>query len=483
MEEGALTALGEYRDPARERAFRDAQHPLMLTQTRRVAVVSGLAYMGGAVPFGWAFGELPGYHVTNVGRVLVLVACLYLGLHPAVSRSARTMERASVLVGFLAAVGLLPMFVLTPVGPHGNGTLAVAVMVVVALFMNVPVRWSVAVVALIASETVLVNQFVLDASVLDAGLVAVVVLPVALISVIAASRHGATQRRLVASLTAAAEARFGRAREAEDRALAERNLAAREQALMALVEHAPVPFVITDRGTRRALATNAAWRRLFEVPDDALDFDVSSVTSPEQLAALAAVMARDGAIHGAAVAMTTTSGRTVHCRISSVASELGGRPCVVTSLLDVTSQHEHTRALEQARQSAEAASAAKSAFLAHMSHEIRTPLNALIGLSHLLEGTPLDGEQRHFLDRIQLASRTLLGLLNAMLDIAKIEAGELSLEHIELDLPLLLREVTALLDAQAQAKGLTLQLLNCSPVCRRGCWATPPGCARSSPTC
>jgi signal transduction histidine kinase/ActR/RegA family two-component response regulator len=433
MEEGALTALGEYRDPARERAFRDAQHPLMLTQTRRVAVVSGLAYMGGAVPFGWAFGELPGYHVTNVGRVLVLAACLYLGLHPAVSRSARTMERASVLVGFLAAVGLLPMFVLTPVGPHANGTLAVAVMVVVALFMNVPVRWSVAVVGLIASETVLVNQFVLDASVLDGGLVAVVVLPVALISVIAASRHGATQRRLVASLTAAAEARLDRVRAAEERAVAERSLAAREQALVALAEHAPVPFVIVDRETRRTLAANEAWRTLFEVPTDAQDVDVTSMVGAAQLEALEVALARDGSIRDASVALTTSSGRTVYCRVSSVVSELAGRPCVVTSLLDMTAQRAYTRVLEDARKSAEAASRAKSDFLAHMSHEIRTPMNGVLGMADVLLHTRLTAEQRDIVGTIKSSGDVLLAVINGILDLSKVESASFELESRAFD--------------------------------------------------
>lgn len=130
---------------------------------------------------------------------------------------------------------------------------------------------------------------------------------------------------------------------------------------------------------------------------------------------------------------------------------------LVGAIQDITMQHEAAAAVE-ARRAAEAASEAKSAFLAHMSHEIRTPLNALIGLSHLLEGTPLNAEQRHFLDRIQLASRALMSLLNAMLDVAKIEAGELSLEQMAVDLPRLLREAAALLESQARSKGLALRL-------------------------
>ena len=128
---------------------------------------------------------------------------------------------------------------------------------------------------------------------------------------------------------------------------------------------------------------------------------------------------------------------------------------LVGAIQDITARREADAALD-AKRAAEAASAAKSAFLATMSHEMRTPLNALIGLSHLLEGTPLDAEQRDFLTKIQLAGRSLLGVINAVLDLAKIEAGEMPLEQQPFELRALLDEVAALLGPQAAAKQLAL---------------------------
>ncbi|BDI03557.1 PAS domain-containing hybrid sensor histidine kinase/response regulator [Sphaerotilus microaerophilus] len=130
---------------------------------------------------------------------------------------------------------------------------------------------------------------------------------------------------------------------------------------------------------------------------------------------------------------------------------------------DITARRE-AEAARAAQRAAEAASAAKSAFLATMSHEMRTPLNALIGLSHLLEGSRLDAEQRDCLTKIQIAGRSLLGVINAVLDLAKIEAGEMTLEHLPFDLRALLDEVVALLTPQAVAKRLTLELHTATPL-------------------
>jgi signal transduction histidine kinase/CheY-like chemotaxis protein len=109
-----------------------------------------------------------------------------------------------------------------------------------------------------------------------------------------------------------------------------------------------------------------------------------------------------------------------------------------------------------ARDQAERAGAAKTAFLATMSHEIRTPLNAVLGLTDVLLTTELDAEQRGHLETIARSGDSLLTLINDILDFSKIEAGELDLEQAPLDLDDLVYDVAQLLAQQAAAKGLDL---------------------------
>ncbi|NML15867.1 sensor histidine kinase [Azohydromonas caseinilytica] len=126
--------------------------------------------------------------------------------------------------------------------------------------------------------------------------------------------------------------------------------------------------------------------------------------------------------------------------------------------VDLSERKELEQTLQQRTAQAEAASRAKSAFLANMSHEIRTPLNAVIGLSHLLQQMPLEGRQREFVGHIGAAGEQLLALVNDVLDLSKIEAGEMTLEQVPFALRQLLDEVMAQAQVQAGQKGLALRL-------------------------
>ena len=133
--------------------------------------------------------------------------------------------------------------------------------------------------------------------------------------------------------------------------------------------------------------------------------------------------------------------------------ELLGYVCVAH---DVTRQNQYADSLRTATDNSEHANRAKSEFLANMSHEIRTPLNAIIGLGYLLEQTTLSEDQHQLLAKIQFAGRALLGVINNVLDLSKVEAGEMTLETEQFDLPATMQELGAMLAPEAVAKGIEL---------------------------
>ena len=122
---------------------------------------------------------------------------------------------------------------------------------------------------------------------------------------------------------------------------------------------------------------------------------------------------------------------------------------------DISARQQFEHSLREAMHRANEANHAKSQFLANMSHEIRTPMNAVIGLSYLLERTRLDAEQAGFVTKIKLASKSLLGIINDVLDISKIEAAEMRLERAPFSLRNLLGELGPMMSVQAEAKGIT----------------------------
>ncbi|MEO8410177.1 MAG: ATP-binding protein, partial [Propionivibrio sp.] len=123
---------------------------------------------------------------------------------------------------------------------------------------------------------------------------------------------------------------------------------------------------------------------------------------------------------------------------------------------DITVEHAATEEMRKARALAEEAARMKSDFLANMSHEIRTPMNAIVGMAYLALKSDPTPRQRDYLKKIQASSQILLGIINDILDVSKIGAGKVVVEHTDFDLQRVLDNVANLIAEKAASKGLEL---------------------------
>ncbi|WP_157271324.1 sensor histidine kinase [Azohydromonas aeria] len=185
---------------------------------------------------------------------------------------------------------------------------------------------------------------------------------------------------------------------------------------------------------------------------------------------------RQGTVRGWEQAFRRSNGDDFVVQISAQVLTVRGERTVLSTLVDVTARKqaqaelqalnatlerrvaERTAELAAARDAAEAANRAKSTFLAHMSHEIRTPLNAVIGLSQLMSRMALPERALVYAGHVSQAGEQLLALTNDVLDLSRIEAGEVHLERVPLAPHALLQAVCAMVQPQADAKGLALRL-------------------------
>lgn len=148
--------------------------------------------------------------------------------------------------------------------------------------------------------------------------------------------------------------------------------------------------------------------------------------------------------------------QSVELHVDLVPSKYQGEAVLLCSLLDITARKETERALHDARAAADNANRAKSAFLATMSHEIRTPLNAILGNLELMERELLAGSLLDRVRTVSSASRTLVSLIDDILDFSKVESGQMSIESVPFDLVAEVESVIRVFLPRAEEKDVAL---------------------------
>ena len=266
-------------------------------------------------------------------------------------------------------------------------------------------------------------------------------------------------------------------------AYAER-LQVNEQRLRTLINTMPDIVCLKD-GNNRLIEANTVFLQLFGLEDIDWQDKTSAELAEEKVfdhTSLAALEASDAAIwqHGAhlhdewIVRQADGSERIFELAKVPLHAADGSRQALLTVGREITARKQaeaeltrHREHLEEevsartadlllAKEAAEAANRAKTTFLANMSHELRTPMNAIIGLTHLLAKRAQETVEREKLSKISQAADHLLGLLNNILDLSKIESDHLTLEHIPLKLSELIGSVETLVGEKIRAKGIEL---------------------------
>jgi PAS domain S-box-containing protein len=244
----------------------------------------------------------------------------------------------------------------------------------------------------------------------------------------------------------------------------ELQLQAQHRFLDSVIETIPSMLFVKDADRLRYVRVNRAGEQLTGRPvADFLGKSDADLLPPEEaeakLLADHSLLASGKALEITEEQVNTCQGsRLLRTRKAPILDEQGNPAYLLGISDDITEQRAAEQSLAEARILAEKANQAKSDFLANMSHEIRTPMNGIIGLTELALTTDLNPQQTDYLRKVNQSAQSLLGLLNDILDLSKIEANRLELESIPFDLHDLLEQISSLMAIYSQQKGLPLQV-------------------------
>ncbi|MBL8487045.1 MAG: PAS domain S-box protein [Rhodocyclaceae bacterium] len=273
---------------------------------------------------------------------------------------------------------------------------------------------------------------------------------------------------------------YGALQDISERKHAEEEMRASEERFNKAFFSSPIAASIARARDGRFLEVNRnyerdfGWRREDLIGRTSVELQIWPDAASRQ--AWVEALRRDGRVVGWEASWLHRSGGRRQVSISAEMVEVGGEECILAYVIDITVRkqneaelqnhrtrlealvRERTAELEQAKEAAEAANVAKSAFLANMSHEIRTPLNAITGMAHLLRRSGVTGPQAEKLEKIDAAGRHLLEIINAILDLSKIEAGHFALDEAEVQMGKIAADVAGMVANQAREKNLQLRV-------------------------
>jgi len=228
-----------------------------------------------------------------------------------------------------------------------------------------------------------------------------------------------------------------------------------------IVDSIPIPSVVIRKKDRKILRANTSMASFHQTgTDDVLKMKPQEwFINPMDHKQLVDELRKKGMVcNYASLLKRQYSADSRHCLLSLLPIIYHGHDCFVGVIIDITEMVNIQNELGLAKNMAEAATHAKSQFLATISHEIRTPMNAIIGFTHLALQTELTDKQLDYLVKIERSSKALLGIINDILDYSKIEAGKLEVEYIDFDLEHVLENVADLISLKAQEKGLEFSI-------------------------
>jgi PAS domain S-box-containing protein len=252
-------------------------------------------------------------------------------------------------------------------------------------------------------------------------------------------------------------------RDITDRRKLEQELQSSEVRYRRLFEAAHDGILILDASTARVVDVNPFMGDLLGYPREYFLgkelWEISVFKDAEASKAAMETLQKTGQIRYDDHPLQHRDGRHIPVEFVSNVYQEGTRDVIQCNIRDITERKQHADELAEARKNAEAASRSKSEFLANMSHEIRTPMSAILGFADMLQQkSPEECAQVGCVQIIRRNAAHLLELINDILDISKVEAGQMKVERISCDLLVLLSEINALVRPRAEEKGLGFEV-------------------------